>query len=255
MLTSIIKTEFIKSKRSASLRLTVIGSAFIPFIFLMMYIFKPEHFIKALSVNPWIEHYVGGFQSGAAFLLPMFIILITSLVTQTETKNNAWKQVFTAPVSITSVILAKFVMIQVIILSCFVLFDVYMGLTAVIANLINPGYNFFSSHLDMNAVLMYTLKIYTATLAISAIQFWISLRFKNYILPLGIGMALLITGLVVMRWEYIYLYPYAYPLLTFMTSIKLNQNWLVRHEYISMCYALIILLLTILDVNKFKEKG
>jgi len=255
MLTSIIKTEFIKSKRSASLRLTVIGSAFIPFVFLMMYIFKPEHFIKALSVNPWIEHFTGGYQSGAAFLLPMFIILITSLVTQTETKNNAWKQVFTSPVSISSVILAKFVMIQVIIVSCFILFDVYMGLTAVLANVINPGYNFFSSHIDMNAILMYTLKIYTATLAISAIQFWISLRFKNYILPLGIGMALLITGMIVMNWEYIYLYPYAYPLLTFMTSIKLNQNWLVRHEYISMCYAVVFVILTILDVNRFKEKG
>jgi len=255
MLTSIIKTEFLKSKRSASVRLTLIGSAFIPFIFLMIYIFKPEHFMKALAVNPWIEHYLNGYQSGTAFLLPMFIILITSLVTQTETKNNAWKQVYASPVSITSVVLAKFIMVQVIIISCFILFDLYMGLTAVAANIVNPGYKFFSSHLDMNAVLMYTLKIYTATLAISAIQFWISLRFKNYILPLGIGMALLITGLIVMNWEYIYLYPYAYPLLTFMSSIKQNQNWLVKHEYISMGYALVILLLTIVDVNRFKEKG
>lgn len=255
MLISLIKTEFIKSKRSASVRLTVLGSAFIPFIFLIMYVFKPEHFTKELSVNPWIEHFVGGYQSGAAFLLPMFIILITSLVTQTETKNNAWKQVYASPVSITSVILAKFIMVQVIIVSCFILFDLYMGLSAVSANLIIPGYNFFSSHLDMNAVFMYTLKLYTATLAISSIQFWISLRFKNYILPLGIGMALLITGLIVMRWEYIYLYPYAYPLLTFMTSIKINQNWLVKHEYISMGYAVVIMLLTIIDVNRFKEKG
>jgi lantibiotic transport system permease protein len=255
MLTSIIKTEFLKSKRSASVRLTVLGSAFIPFVFLMMYIFKPEHFIKALSVNSWIEHYVSGYQSGAAFLLPMFIILITSLVTQTETKNNAWKQVYASPVSITSVVLAKFIMVQVIIISCFILFDLYMGLTAIAANIINPGYNFFSSHLDMNAVMMYSLKIYAATLAISAIQFWISLRFKNYILPLGIGMALLITGLIVMNWEYIYLYPYAYPLLTFMTSISLGQNWLVKHEYISICYTLAILILTLFDVNRFKEKG
>lgn len=255
MLISIIKTEFIKSKRSASARLTVIGSAFIPFVFLMMYVFKPEHFIKALSENPWIVHFLNGYQSGAAFLLPMFIILITSLVTQTETKNNAWKQVYASPVSITSVILAKFIMVQIIIISCFLLFDIYMGLSAAAANIINPGYNFFSSHLDMNAVFMYTMKLYISTLAISAVQFWISLRFKNYILPLGIGMALLITGFIVMRWEYIYLYPYAYPTLTLMTSVSLHENWLVKHEYISMGYALVVLLLTTFDVNRFKEKG
>ena len=255
MLIKVIKAELLKSKRSAAVRLTLIGSAFIPFVFLIMYVFKPDHFIASVSPNPWIEHYVGGFQSGAVFLLPMFIILITSLMTQIETRNNAWKQVFASPVSITSVILAKFIIVQAIIISCFILFDVYMGLSAVAANLINPGYNFLSTHIDMNAVLMYTLKIYLATLAISAIQFWISLRFKNYILPLGIGMALLITGMIVMRWEYIYLYPYAYPMLSFMASVKLHQNWVVQHEYISVCYAVPILVLAIIDVNMFKEKG
>ncbi len=255
MLIKVIKAEFLKSKRSAAVRLTLIGSAFIPFVFLLMYVFKPEHFIESVSPNPWIEHYVGGFQSGAVFLLPMFIILITSLVTQIETRNNAWKQVFTSPVSVTSVIIAKFVLIQVIIISCFILFDIYMAISALTANLINPGYNFFSTHADLNAILMYSLKIYLATLGISAIQFWISLRFKNYILPLGIGMALLITGMIVLRWEYIYLYPYAYPMLSFMTSVKLHQNWVVQNEYISACYAVFVLVLAIIDVNRFKEKG
>ena len=68
-------------------------------------------------------------------------------------------------------------------------------------------------------------------------------------------MALLITGMIVMRWEYIYLYPYAYPMLSFMASVKLHQNWVVQHEYISVCYAVPILVLAIIDVNMFKEKG
>ena len=255
MLIKIIKTELLKSRRSSAVRVTLIGSAFIPFVFLMMYVFKPDNFIASISPNPWIEHFINGFQSGAAFLLPMFIILITSLVTQIETSNNAWKQVFTSPVSITSVILAKFIMVQLIIISCFILFDLYMAITAVTANLIIPGYNFFSTHADLNAIFMYSLKIYLATLGISAIQFWISLRFKNYILPLGIGMALLITGMIVLRWEYIYLFPYAYPLLSFMTSVKLHQNWVVQHEYFSICFAVPVLVLAIIDVNRFKEKG
>ncbi|WP_315817522.1 hypothetical protein [Paraflavitalea speifideaquila] len=62
--------------------------------------------------------------------------------------------------------------------------------------------------------------MYVSILAVTVIQYWISLRLKNYIAPVGIGLALLITGLVVIQWEHIRYYPFAYTMLTYFTDLN-----------------------------------
>lgn len=56
--------------------------------------------------------------------LPMGIVLATSLFCQLEFKNNAWKQVHTAPIGYSSVYFAKLIVVLAMMAQLFILFNV-----------------------------------------------------------------------------------------------------------------------------------
>lgn len=62
------------------------------------------------------------------------------------------------------------------------------------------------------------LRIYTGILVISIAQYWLSLRFRNYMIPLGIGSGLVITGLLLGNWFPWFYFPYQYALYMFSSG-------------------------------------
>lgn len=250
------KIEWIKTRRTAAMWLTFLGAAFIPFISLLIYILKPEHFVKALKADPWQSHIFQSWQSASVFLLPMYVILTTSLIVQIEYRNNTWKQLYTTPRTFGDVYFSKFIVIQAMILGCFLLFNIFLILSGLVTSWINPGYLFTSRAIPFSQLFILSGKLYISSLAITSIQYWLSLRLKNYIAPLGIGLALLITGLIILQWEKIHYYPYAYTALSFFrganpgTSPELGKN-----EWLSLVWFAGVLLLGFADTIQRKERG
>jgi hypothetical protein len=93
-------------------------------------------------------------------------------------------------------------------------------------------------------------------LGISAIQYWLSWRFKNFIAPVGIGLALLIGAIISLgiNWPHVYKIPFAYPALT-LRHMQENRPLLENHELNSIGYFVFFLLLGMADVKFRKEKG
>ncbi len=250
-----LRAEILKTRRSAAFWLSVIGAAFIPAIFFLMYFLKPLVFIAQLKNKPWQSHFINGWQSLSAFLLPMFIILICSLIPQIEYKNNTWKQVFASPQSLGNIFFSKFMTIHLMILFCFLLFNLFMIINAVAVNIVNKNYPFLTHSIDWAFLLRLSFKTYVSILGISAVQYWISLRFKNFIAPIGIGLALLIASLILMQWEHIYKIPYAHPLLTFLAIKKHETSLLANHEWNSIGYFIAFTALAFADMKYRKERG
>lgn len=250
-----IQSDIIKTKRSSAFWLSLIGSIFIPIIFFLMYTFKPEPFIKDLGENPWFVHFNRGWQSLSGFLLPMFVILTCSLMMQIEYKNNTWKQVFASPQTLSNVFFSKMISIHAMIIFCILLFNVFMIASALMANLLNSKFLFLSRSFALTAVLKMSLKTYVSILAILAIQYWLSLRLRNFIAPIGIGLGLLITSLILMQWEHIDKMPYAFPLLTFMKGKPEGSSFFLRHEYYSMGMFVVLTGLALWDLSRRKERG
>ncbi len=224
------RAELIKTKRSATVWVVVLGSGFIPLIFLLMYTLSPEKNYPRMQILPWEQHFGMGWQALASFLLPMFVILICSLIPQIEYRNNGWKQAFSSPQSIGNIFFSKFLTIHIMILLLFVLFNIFLIGSAVIANWINPHYAFLKSPINWSALFKLDLKTYLSVLGMSAIQYWLSLRFRNFIAAIGIGLALLITSLIAIPfWENVDKLPYAYPLLT-MKNFAGGSKDIQRHE-------------------------
>lgn len=250
-----VRAESIKVKRSSAFWLSLLGAGFIPFIFLLMYYFRSEVFIPRLANDPWRNHILHGWQALSAFLLPMFVILTCSLITQIEFKNNTWKQVYTSPQTTGNIFFSKLFVIHCMILFCFLLFNIFLLGSGILTNLFNKKYAFFSSHLDWEMLLRMNFKSYISIVGISAIQYWLSLRFKNFIASIGIGLALLITALILMDWEHIYKVPHAFPLLTFDAVFKKRHLLIENHEWNSMAYFIAFTGLAFLDTKYRKERG
>lgn len=250
------EAELLKTKRTASFWLSIIGAAFIPTL-LFIALFTAPNATKNLAKEPWTKFFSMGWQILSVFLLPMYIILVSTLVTQIEVKNNTWKQVFASPQSLGTIFFSKFLTIHLMILFCFVLFNAFMMLAAVTGSLLNPGLTFLDHSIDWKMLFQLNIRTYISILGISAIQYWFSLRFKNFIAPVGIGLALVIVSIIALNvhWEHIYKYPYAFPTLTYDSVKAGNRPWLENHELNSIGYFLVFTLLGFFDLKMRKEKG
>jgi lantibiotic transport system permease protein len=249
------RAELIKTKRSATVWVVVLGSGFIPLIFLLIYTLSPEKNYPRLQMFPWEQHFSMGWQALASFLLPMFVILICSLIPQIEYKNNGWKQSFSSPQSIGNIFFSKFLTIHIMIIILFILFNIFLIGSALISNWINPNYVFLKNPINWGSLLKLDLKTYLSVLGMSAIQYWLSLRFKNFIAAIGIGLALLISSLIsIPFWENVDKLPYAYPILT-MKNFASGSKGIQRHEIYSIAYFAGFLLLAFLDMKYRKERG
>lgn len=254
------RAEIIKTKRSASFWISFIGAGVIPLIFFLAYIIKPDKSAPRMQVMPWEIHFMQGWQAFSAFLLPMFIILICSLIPQIEYKNNAWKQVFASPQSVGNIFFSKLLAIIIMILFLFLMFNIFMILAGVIPNLAHKEFAFLKSSIDWGNLLKLNFKTFVSLLGIIAIQYWLSLRFKNFIVPIGIGLAFLVTSLIVLQfgWEHIDKVPYAFPLQTFQFStdkFSLGGPLLKTHELNSIACFATCTLLAFLDMRYRKERG
>ena len=68
-------------------------------------------------------------------------------------------------------------------------------------------------------------KIFVTCLPVLALQFLISLRFKNFLVPIGVGLMLLVATLILVgNWEHVYLSPFSYSPLTMMGTPETMKN-------------------------------
>jgi hypothetical protein len=247
------KTELWKCRKTAAYWITIIGIAFIPLFLMLAYIVNPKDLEGDLGPNQWAGHIKLTWQSAAALFFPFYVVLVTSLVVQIEYRNNTWKQVYASPRSYADIFFSKFFIIQLLILGCIILFNVFVVATGFLANTFRPQYKFFDTSIPWERLWSITGRQYIAILAMTAIQYWMSLRIRNYIAPLGIGLALIIMGLIILGWDKVIYYPYAYTAVTFFKNK--GSNGLAIHEVYSLIWFGIVLLLAFWDTSRRKERG
>jgi hypothetical protein len=135
-----------------------------------------------------------------------------------------------------------------------------MILSGLVPNLFFSKYTFLESSIDWGALLKLNFKTFVSLLGIISIQYWIGLRFRNFIVPIGIGLGLLVCSMILLPWQHVDKVPFAFPLLTFMTSVAKSKNELVgpllqNHELNSIGYFVLFTVIAFLDMRFRKERG
>ncbi|RYD76421.1 MAG: hypothetical protein EOP53_14710 [Sphingobacteriales bacterium] len=248
-------SEWIKKRRSFADWLVWIGAFFIPVINTIIFLVYPSQLSK-LHTAPdfWKAIYYRSWETMSVMLLPMGLVLAVSLITQIEFKNNTWKQLHTMPVSFTNIFFSKLAVIFLMLLQLIFLFNIGLCLSAVIPSLLNSSIPFPSYKIPVQFFIAENGKFFVVCLPLIALQYLLSLQFKNFLIPIGAGLALVIGGLIAISWKYVYLIPSSYTALHYFQSIgkRLPQHnilqWSVGY------FVLFIILAYILYLFK-KEKG
>lgn len=247
--------EWMKKRKSLASWLVITGGFFVPLISTFIFIFYPKQLIALHSSGKfWILMFQKSWQLMAFMLLPMGIVLAVSLVTQLEFKNNSWKQLHTMPVTFSNIYLSKLMVLLLMLVQLFVLFNIGIYLSAVIPSIFNSSIPFPIHTIDVIYFIKENTNYFIICLPMIAIQYLIGLQFKNFLIPLSLGLALVIGGLIALSWEYIHTIPSAYTAVYFLqTKDNINPAHDIR-LWALFYFALFVLLGYFLYVFK-KEKG
>ncbi|MBS1975437.1 MAG: ABC transporter permease, partial [Bacteroidetes bacterium] len=214
------QSEWLKKKRNLASWLVIVGAFFTPAILLIYsLVYSTKLYAASMAPNFWYALWENSWESMAIFLLPMGVILATSLITQIEFRNNTWKQLHTLPQSMTTIFFAKLSVIIVMMLQFFILFNIGFYLSGVVPCLLTKGVPYPKAPLPYQVFLKDNLLYFVACLPIIAVQYLTSLQFKNFLAPIGIGIALWILSVAVFRWQYGYIIPYTYCGFHFLQNI------------------------------------
>ena len=242
------RSELLKT-RKASLYLTLIGAAVGPVMYLLN-VLLDENEIDASEKDPLNAVFKILSEMNGTALFPLFVILICTLLPQIEYRNNAWKQIFASPQTKVNVFLAKFMNVHLLMLVFLIATHLFMFLAIAGINFIKPTLNLFKHPLNGSAILVNAANAYILLLAVCAIQFWIGLRSRNFIVPIGIGFALWLTGTIMaVQYKSNLVYYFHYSFTAFPVSTKLKSE-LTQVAWTSLGYALLILIVGFFDFRR-----
>jgi lantibiotic transport system permease protein len=253
------QSEWLKKKRSLSSWIVIIGGFFTPLIILIARLVHHDKLpLIYYSVGFWKMLWNNAWESMAIFLLPMGVILATSLITQIEYKNNTWKQLHTVPLKLTTIFFSKLAVIVVMMLQFFILFNIGIYLSAVIPSLLISRVPYPKAAVPYLVFLRENVFFFIDCLPIIALQYLISLKFKNFLVPVGTGFLLWIAALTSLSWKYGYLVPYTYCMFNYLKGDVGGRRAVVpvfNIHLLAMGYFVVFTILSYMLYISKREKG
>lgn len=203
-----VQSEWLKTKNSIASWLCLVGGFFIPLLYLIADI-KNKTFINSAGTEIWQTHFTRLWMNMSGFLLPMGLILASSLITQVEFKSNSWKQVHVTPQKYSTIFFAKLAVLLGMTLKFFLFFNIGVIIAGTVPCLIFD-HSFPKENIPWLYFIEKNARYFIACLPIIALQYLLSLQFKNFVIAVGVGLAGLIGTFIAFRWQYIYLSPFSY---------------------------------------------
>ncbi|MDF2193191.1 ABC transporter permease [Paraflavitalea sp. CAU 1676] len=249
------KAELLKTRRTSIAWLTVLAAAFMPAINCVILLNRPDIFGSKLTVVPWTVFLHMCWKNTAAILLPLYVILLNNAIAQIEFRNHGWKQVYALPRRYADIFFSKFLVVVVFLFLFMILSNVFVLASGYIAGWLNPVYLFSTHAVPVGNILWLSGRIGLGVLGVLAIQYWLSIRFSNYIIPLATGIGLLVAGLVLMDWDKIIYFPYVYSIFLFFSDAPDRAGTLMPLVTYAVIAFMIFLAIGFAEVYHRREKG
>ncbi|MFA6150989.1 MAG: ABC transporter permease [Chitinophagaceae bacterium] len=249
-----LKSEWLKTRRSAASWLCLAGGLFMPFIFLTGLLVKHRTLNDyGITETAWKTFTLQQWELMSVLLLPLGIVLAGTLMTQVEYKNNTWKQLHTTPQTYSTIFFAKLAAIVFMTVLFFILFQLGIILSGFIPSLVFkktlPG-----QPLPWRFFWNINRHMFIGCLPVIALQFLLSLQLKNFIIPVGIGIMMVIASVILVKTTaYAWLCPYTYTIL--FLSGDANKLAKVNLDLISTAYFILISIAAYVLYKSRKEKG
>lgn len=253
-----LQCEWIKRRRSLASLLVLTGAFFIPAVIIVVRLFHTDALARLYaSADFWQKLWQNSWESMALFLIPLGIIMATSLIAQIEFKNNTWKQLHTTPLSLTTIFFSKYLIILFMVFVFFILFNVGIYLSAVVPYLLVSGTPYPKAPIPLAYFMKENALFFIDCLPIVALQYLLSLKFRNFLIPFGAGFLMWMLSIGSLVWKYNYILPYTYGMINYIKDQKGGKAVIPEvniHLFAIGYFILFTIVGYILYVNK-KQKG
>lgn len=233
----IFKAELIKTRRTYGFLATFLIPILIAALQFSIFYFKHEYFAKS-GMNPWQIMGSNLFNFLGIIVMPMYVVLISYLINFTEHQSNSWKFLFSLPLPKFKIYSGK-IMVAVLWLFLFCLVTALSFLiSGALLSTIRPDVGFQDYDIT-NPFLINIGKMFLSGFGILSIQFLMSIYWKDFIRPVGIGLAFTIAAMILSSWDYIYIFPYSHPLSIRKDFSDLNEVIFTTPILFGLAYAVI----------------
>jgi hypothetical protein len=246
-----LAAEILKGKNSFAFWLAFIGTSGVAVSLFLLALFGGVDWNQ--SSNPWrawvLFHYAGT----DFMLLPLFVIIIASLVTYQEHRNQLWKHWYVSTISRWHLYFSKLLYIILLFTASHLYFVGLLLLSGVLFGIIQPDTQLLTYLPDFKQLLLLATQTVTTILGMLALQYWISYRFRSFIVALGFGVIGFVTAsLAIDTSGSVLWHPYAYPLLyvQLLSSDISNTPLLEALNLLSAGYFLLFLVVGYYNVRQ-----
>jgi hypothetical protein len=196
---NVLRAEILKMRRTLALALAFIAPLSITLMQFGILVQRgPLSFDN--SREAWLYICQSNLVMWSLVMLPLFVTLETALIAGLEHNNQTWKKLFALPVPRWMTIGAKqFSGLLLIALSCLVLWvlTIVMGL---IIQAVNPAFG-LSGTPPWDSLLVYSILVFLASWLIIAINTWVALNWKSFVVASAFGIIATVSGVVVINSE------------------------------------------------------
>jgi len=235
-LAAIYSAEMLKLKRSIALQLVLLVPLLIILLMIGTLLNKnPENYNQKMFFSMLQSVYV----SWLVLVLPMFLAIVTGLISANEQMTSQWKHIFCLPVKRGKVLLAKWLVEISVLIAANLVLSILFILAFPILNACMPQINFILFLNGVDFLNIFSL-VCLMSLGVASLQFAFSLLLPGLIPAIGLGIAAVTFSMgVSYSGLAVDLFPWTLPMVAVSNYVSLDLDVSIpRAIYASLIFSL-----------------
>ncbi len=189
----ILSAEVLKLRRTWALRLAIIAPLFV--VVLVFGVYLQREAMVSATVNPLTGFAQLVLTMWTILLFPLYAALAISLVAAIEHQDDNWTHLFALPIRPVSLFHAKWIAAIGLLLVSALLLPTFVSVAAAALRVAKPAWR--EAPLPIVMIFRGSLLSFLAAGLLCSIQMWVSLRWRSFVVGLGLAVVATMTMLMV----------------------------------------------------------
>jgi len=228
-----ISAEFIKLKYAPIIWLFILVIASVTaIVFFANYL--DNNTVIVLGKNPWMKHLGATLGIFSVLINTPFVVMLISTSVFTENQAKGWNYMYSSSQKRSKIFYTKLISILLVVVALILMLVISNIVTAYLLNFLLPEIEFAYYDMNLMSHLPNYLHVFISMLAVIGIQYFLSLRFKGFLIPMSFGIVAFIVGIVIgsLNKSYALFFPYCYPnIVKDHNMFKIDKIGIVQGEW------------------------
>ena len=250
-----LRAEILKSRNSFAVWLSVLGTIGNMIIFFLINWFNFGPHLFGGEASDWEVYILNHYEGIAFMMLPLYVIILATLLTFMEHRSGTWALLMSLPSSRATVYSAKLAFGLLLFIAAHLFFVMGLFLSGLLTSLLHPELSMPIPAFPVKIIAILAIKTVFSIIALLGLHFWISLRFRHFIIPLTIGiLGFVFTSILSPAFPYQWLNPYAFPICYMPAQLEMIElpsvGFWNLHDGMSMLWGLLFWCLGVWEVQR-----